>query len=326
MNLIPLRGKRLKCLLSPMGASLVELKVLTRCGDWRQVLLSPLSHREGIPEPALAGCTVAPCCGRVRDAEMTLAGKTYRLDANEGSNHLHGGFRSASGLRWSVIQSDARAARFALDLPDGEGGYPGNRRLEVSYIIEEDALTVGLSAATDALSWFCMTNHAYWDLTGRFDGSAMDQRLTVPASRAVFNDDRHLPESIRAVEGTPFDFRAPVSPAEMMARFPDHPQIKIARGFNNALLIDPDAPHAARLSAPDGSLSMTLDTDYPALVFYSGGFLGKETLLPTGPAVLGAALALEAQSPPDPFHLPGVAPELLRPGEHFRRFIRWRFE
>ena len=325
MNLIPLQSARLRCLFSPIGAALVEMNVLTRNKEWRQVALSPLAHRAGVPAPACAGCTVAPCCGRVRGAEMTLNGKSYALDANEGANHIHGGFRGASGRAWELVERGDTSVAFALELPDGEGGYPGNRRLEVRYSLEGDALTTRYAAVTDATSWLCMTNHAYWDLTGRFDGSAMDQLLQVNASRAVFNDDHHLPEAIRDVDGTPFDFRRPVSPADVMRAFPDHPQLRIARGFNNALLLDHDAPCAARLCAPDGSLAMTLTTDYPALVFYSGGFLNDKIALPTGPAVPGAALALEAQTPPDPFHLPGIEPELIQPGVKWEHFIRWGF-
>lgn len=323
--LITLRNDSICCVLSSLGASLVGLTYLGPGGS-RQVALSPVSHRTGGEDPSLAGRTVGPCCGRVRDARMFLNGREYLLDANENGNHLHGGIRGAAVRHWKLLESNARHAGFALALPDGEGGYPGNRRIRVDYALEDDALSVRYSAATDASSWLCLTNHAYWDLSGRFDGTAMEQALEIPASRAVFNDEHHLPVSIRAVDGTPFDFRVPASPASMMARHPGHPQLAIARGFNNALLLDKDAPFAARLTAPDESLRMTMETDYPALVFYSGGFLGQDTMLEGGPAVPGAALALEAQSLPDPFHLPGAIPEPFLPGIPWSHFIRWRFE
>lgn len=323
---IPLASGRLRGAFSPVGASLASLEYKMKGGAWRPVALSPLAHRTGESEPALAGRTVGPCCGRVRGAEMALGDRTCPLDANENGNHLHGGFRGVANRRWEVVSADDSGVCFALTLPDGEGGYPGNRRLEVCYKMEDDALTVRYSAVTDAPSWLCLTNHAYWDLTGRFDGSAMEQLLQIPAGRAVFNDGEHLPVAIRPVDGTPFDFRSPTSPAEQMRRFPDHPQLAIAKGFNNALLPDDGAPFAARLSAPDGSIAMTMTTDYPALVFYSGGFLGGDTVLEGGAAVPGAALALEAQTPPDPFHLPGVEPEPFLPGAPWRHFIRWAFE
>ena len=325
MELLTLRSSLLCCALSPVGAALADVTVNVG-GAPRHAALSPLAHRTGGENTARAGCTVGPCCGRVRGAEIELEGRALRLDANEGENHLHGGFRGVAGRAWDVAEADGAHATFTLTLPDGEGGYPGNRRLEARYELEGDELTVRYAATSDATTWLCLTNHVYWDLTGRFDGSAMAQALEIPAGRAVFNDDRHLPVEIRPVAGTPFDFRAPVSPAAMMARYPDHPQLAIARGFNNALLLDGDAPFAARLTAPDGSLSMTLQTDQPAVVFYSGGFLGANTPLAGGPAVPGAALALEAQTLPDPFHLPGAEPELLRPGATWRRYIRWRFE
>ena len=319
---IILKTDRLTGHFSPLGASLVALKVLTEEGRWRDVAMSPLP---GSKKFASAGRTIGPCCGRVRGAVITIEGTPRALDANENGNHLHGGFQGVSDQRWEILEIGDTRVRFGLSLPDGLGGYPGNRRVEALYVLEENALSVSYSATTDAATWICMTNHAYWDLTDRFDGSAMNQRLQIPADRAVFNDTQHLPQTIESVEGTPFDFRTPTAPAEMLRRFPDHPQLAIARGFNNALIFEESAPFAARLTAPDGSLSMTMTTDFPALIFYSGGFLSADTLLPTGPAVPGAALALEAQTPPDPFHLEGVEPELTHPGETWSHFIRWEF-
>ena len=69
------------------------------------------------------------------------------------------------------------------------------------------------------------------------------------------------------------------------------------------------------------------DRTCDAIVLYSGGFLGADTALltPPGAASPGCAVALEAQGLPDPFHLPGASPDILRPGETWRHWIAWHF-
>lgn len=327
--LLSLEGEGLRCVLSPAGAAIVSLSARAG-GRWLPVALTPRSHFSGESDPSLAGRIIAPCCGRVRAGEAIIGGARVTLEQNEGSNHLHGGFHSAALLRWHSEQRSASQARFTLALPDDLGGYPGNRRLTADYCLEGNSLTLRCRAVTDRPTWLDMTNHVYWDLSGRFDGSAMEQELHVSAARYVRNDAAHLPVSICPVQGTAFDFTSPVSPGEMMRRFPQEEQLAIARGFNNALLLEPSLQKkngfAARLISHKTGIQMTMQTDQPTVVFYSGGFLGAQTPLAHGHCVPGCALALEAQGLPDPFHLPGHAPAMLLPGSTWERVISWRFE
>lgn len=321
----------LRCTLCADGASIVSVGVKNADGAFVDVALSPDSFYKGSVDPSLAGRTIGPCCGRVRGGEAAIDGHSLRLTRNEGVNHLHGGPGGCAWQRWTVAASGPDRVRFALTLPDGLDGYPGNRRLCAEYAVEGDALSVAYTATTDAPTWIDMTNHVYWDLGGRFDGSAMRQTLELAARRVVKNDGAHLPVGIKDADGA-FDFTAPCALSDRRDAHPGDAQLQIALGYNNAFLLDPalvqSKGFAARLTAPDGGLRMTMTTDQPAIVLYSGGFLGDDTTLHTAPGVAspGCAIALEAQGLPDPFHLPGAGAVPLHPGETWRRTIRWRFE
>ena len=304
--------------LCDLGASVTSVRV-----SGREVALSPQDFDTGPADPSLAGRAVGPCCGRVRNGKIDLNGNVIQLDQNEGPNHLHGGTHGASFQRWRAEDRSPTSVRFALDLPHGLDGYPGNRHLTAKYSVSENTLRAVFSVVTDRPTWAGMTSHLYWDLTGRFDGAAMGQLLEISANKVVMNDGNHMPVSVTDAAG-PFDFTVPAAPADKMRHFPDEPQYRIARGFNNAFLLNRERAFAARLTG-DG-LRMTLHTDQPAIVFYSGGFLGPETRLETGPASPGCALALEAQSVPDPFHLPGQVPEITTPERPWRGEIIWTFE
>ena len=321
----------IKCALCDMGASIAGVRARNARGEFTEIALPVASLEAGECDPSLAGRTIGPCCGRVRMGEIFIDGKAIQLTQNEGRSHLHGGNDGCAARRWAAEAVSPTRVRFSLKLPDGLDGYPGNRQLFAEYSVEDDTLRVVYSADTDAATWLDLTNHVYWDLGGRFDGSAMAQTLEIAASKVVHNDAAHLPVAIMDVDDA-MDFSIPCTLSGKLTTYLDHPQLKNALGFNNAYLIDPARARsmgcAARLASPYSGIRMTMTTDQPAIVLYSGGYLGPDTRLnpPFGSASPSCAIALEAQGLPDPFHLPGARPALLMPGETYRREIRWRFD
>lgn len=321
----------IRCTLCDLGASIAGVAVRDRRGALIEVALPCDSFYSERPGRYSAGRTIGPCCGRVKDGEAFIDGRRCALTQNEGRNHLHGGVNGCAGQRWTVQAYDSASVRFALTLPDGLDGYPGNRVLSAEYRVDENALYVVYSATTDAATWLDMTNHVYWDLGGRFDGSAMDQSLELASSKVVFNDASHLPTAIVDVDSA-FDFASPCTLSEKLREHSAHPQLINARGFNNAYVLDPDSVRsrgfAARLYSPASGIRMTMTTDQPAIILYSGGYLNDHTRLRLAPGAAspGCAVALEAQGLPDPFHLPGAAAGILNRGEQYRREICWRFD
>lgn len=329
--ILEIRSSGIRCALCAAGASIAAVRVPDAAGRFTDVALPARSLLAGESDPSLAGRTVGPCCGRVRDGEAIINGSRLQLTRNEGRNHLHGGANGCATRRWTVLEAAPDRVRFGLALPDGLDGYPGNRALTAEYAAEGSALRVVYTVITDAPTWIDLTNHVYWDLGGRFDGSAMDQVLAIAASRVVFNDASHLPVAIVPADAA-MDFTAPSTLSGKLAAHPGHPQLRNALGFNNAYVLDPALEKslgcAARLFSPHSGIRMAMTTDQPAVVLYSGGYLDAATQLAAAPGAAspGCAIALEAQGLPDPFHLPGAQAAPLVPGETYRRAIAWRFE
>lgn len=321
-NLWQIENDEIQCTLSDLGAAIEAVRVRDGAGRMIPVALSREVFHPGQANCGMAGRTIGPCCGRVAGGEIEIDGRRLRLTANEGPNHIHGGPGGAGNRTWRGERLCPTRVRFSLTLPDGLDGYPGNRQIEAEYALAGRALRVRYTAVTDKPTWLGLTNHVYWDLSGRFNGAALDQRLQIAAEKVVFNGPGHLPQAVRPAEG-PFDFRAPRSLRAGMGVDPTHAQLALGRGYNNAFLLDSALSEgmgcAARLACPESGLGMRLRTNQPALVLYSGGFLG-------GGATPGCAVAMEAQHVPDPFHLPGQQPAILRPGETYLCEIEWDFE
>ncbi|MBQ9198317.1 MAG: galactose mutarotase [Clostridia bacterium] len=320
-----IHSDQIRCSLSALGASIVSVQVKDKNGQWIDVAMSPKNFQTGDPDPSLAGRTIAPCCGRVRDGKIVINEKEYQLALNDGLNHIHGGPHGAAWQVWREEVISKSTCRFSLTLPDGLDGYPGNRTLTAEYQVISNALQVRYSAVTDQATWIDMTNHVYWDLSGRFDGTALEQTLEIAADQVAINDEHHLITALVPVKDA-FDFSTPNIPATLISSFSGDQQISIAHGYNHAYALKKKRSYAARLFSRESGIRMTMYTDQPAIVFYSGGFLGKSTKLKGSFASPGCALALEAQAIPDPFHVGVESPLVLFPDQTHKREIRWEFK
>ncbi len=290
-----------------------------------------------------AGATLAPNAGRIRGSHLPVNGEDFKLSANDQKNQLHGGSHNLSAALWDTdsvtCTHDTATVTLSAFQPDGTDGYPGNRRYQVRYYLEDtNWLTVEYSAWTDRPTYINMSGHTYWNLTGDFTKPCTGQVLTIFSNNVCINDAEHLPVDIIPVAGTVFDFRdgKPLQTAGL-ADFESR-QLEIACGYNHAFLLNRSQPfrtlrnirrpqllkRAAVLTDPDSGHTMKMLTDAPALVLYSGGFLPDEIKLHGGQlSCASCAVALEAQDVPDVMHLIPGSCVLTTPEHPFHRVIRY---
>lgn len=302
--------------LSLMGAAVTSILWPCAHGNIKNIALPSCGLED------YAGATLGPVAGRLPGASLQLGDKVLPLSANDGPNTLHGGEHNLSRQRWTLTAGGEDKlcawAELACSMTHGLDGFPGERHFTARYTLSEDALTVEYSARTDRPTPVSMSNHTYWNLAGDFSADCYDQLLELRADGVLYNDAGHLPFALRPCVGTAFDFFAPLSLSGAMARAvpctsppldSDAGQLRNAHGYNNGFALTPCAPFAARLTNLRSGLRMTMTTNQPYLVVYSGGYL----------PVPGCALALEAQGKP------GAVTPLLEPGNVYRRFIRFSF-
>lgn len=317
--------------LMNFGATVVFVEAPDRAGNIKNIALS-LERFEGYSEGGtFAGETLGPVAGRIRDGLLPIAGQEYRLPQNESGNTLHSGPENLSRAFWNVTRTfcEDRTAGVVFEQrrQDGEDSFPGDRSFSVCYTLtEEDTLQIRYQASTSKTTWINLSSHLYWNLTGNFTAPGDSQLLQIRADRVLFNNGMHLPVSCESVKGTPFDFQTPCSVASAVSRNAGHEQLLNARGYNNAYLLSGDSGRAAELTDPVSGRSLTVETDYPSLVFYSGGYLGDAGFTPDRQKIAaGSAYALEAQFLPDAPHLQGDGAPFLRPGDTYQKTISFHF-
>ena len=158
------------------------------------------------------GATVGRVANRIGNASFSLNGKTYQLDANEGTNSLHGGFNGYDKRIWETIEFDAKGQKitFMLKSPSGDQGYPGNLELKVTYeVTDKDEILTTYEAKSDQDTLCNPTNHSFFNLNGSGNSDIENNILRIDADKYLPIDEKMLPNGEGAnVEGTPFDFRS----------------------------------------------------------------------------------------------------------------------
>lgn len=300
------------------GGAVVSIKAPDRRGEFADVALGFETLEEYVKNPRYFGGLIGRHANRIGLGRFSLDGVEYQLTQNNGVNHLHGGTKGFDKRVWTATDEISNgSALLYLDYlsVDGEEGYPGNVRAEVTYTLSsEDELEINYEATTDRDTIVNLTNHAYFNLAG--GGDVLGHQLTLHADAFTPVSKELIPTGeIASVENTVMDFCR------------DRP---IATGGydHNFVLKDYDGSlrAAARLYEPNSGRVLEIFTTEPGIQFYSGNFLDGSLIGKGGVAYEQyAGLCLEPQHFPDAPNHANFPSTTLCPGEVYRHRSSYRF-
>lgn len=306
MRVFTLETAGIRARILDYGATLIDLLVADRHGRMGDVVLGfdDVERYRG-PHPYFGG-TIGRYANRIAGGRFTLEGKAYRLNCNDGANHLHGGRIGFDRLPWKASHSGNRL-ELTYRSPDGEEGYPGTLDVAVRYSVQASGLRIDYLATTDRPTVVNLTNHSYFNLAGH--GTIHDHVLRIGAGRYLPVDDYLIPTGeVADVAGTDFDFRSPKALREP--------------AFDHTFVLDGDV----EVSEPSSGRAMRIATSQPGIQFYSGNLLDGEVTGKGGTRyVRHAALCLEPQHYPDSPNRPRFPSTVLKPGMLYRQFTVYSF-
>src|SRR3954452_22391680 len=200
------------------GAIITSIKVPDRAGKIADVVLGFDSPEQywAEPTPPYFGAVVGRYGNRIAKGKFTVDGKAYSLAINNAPNSLHGGNKGFDKQVWDVTTKegpDGSSAIFSRVSPDGEEGFPGALKAQVTYTLNDsNQLTVKYHATTDKATPVNLTQHSYFNLAGEGSGDILGHELLLNADRYTPVDATLIPTGeLAPVEGTPFDFRQPTA-------------------------------------------------------------------------------------------------------------------
>jgi aldose 1-epimerase len=284
------------------------------------------------------GAIIGRYANRIANGMFLLNGAWYTLDANNGSNSLHGGFEGFDRKVWAgrpVQTAQTAGVGLTYTSKAGEGctptapdyfgctGYPGTVQVKVVYTLDNaNELKLDYTATTDQTTVINLTNHAYWNLAGEGSGTIDDHRLRLNADHYTPVDPTLIPVgAIDPVAYTPMDFTRFHAIGERIRD--DDPQLRIAGGYDHNWVLNKPrgatSPSvAAQLVHPPSGRQLTIRTTEPGIQFYSGNFLDGTLYGTSGrPYRRGDGLALETQHYPDSPNHPNFPSTVLNPGETY---------
>ncbi len=275
------------------GATLQYLRVPARDGTTVDVVLGYDTLDEYISRPGRMGATMGRFTNRIANARFTLKGVEYRLTANRGAHHIHGGNRGFDKRLWTVMEYGDDYVRLGIRSPDGEEGYPGNLCVEVVYRLTGDSLKIEYLAQSDMDTILNLTNHSYFNLNGK--GTVDDHVVTINADGYTPTDSEGIPTGeIADVQGTRYNLARPKAMRDVF---------RIGGIDNNYILRDKS--YAAQVRSESSGIQMTVYTDYPAIQIYTGDNLRTDLVGKNGqPIPKHGGMCFETQFCPDtPNHL-----------------------
>ena len=265
----------------------MSLLVPDKDGRRADVVVGFETPEEYAANPRYLGAIVGRYANRIANAQFTLDGRTYRLAANHGPHHLHGGVTGFDKRVWHAARgADSLELRYLS--PDGEEGYPGNLDVRVTYrLTDDDELIVEYRATTDKPTPVNLTQHTYFNLGG--DDDARGHMVQIDADAITAVDEQLIPTGVLApVAGTDFDFRKPMTIGARRGGNYDH----------NFVL-----KGGVRVVDPKSGRTLDMHTTEPGMQLYTGYARG---------------VCLETQHFPDSPNQPSFPSTILRPGTEYR--------
>ena len=313
-----------------LGGVIQRVFAPDRHGRVADVALGYDSLGSYLANPSYLGALIGRCANRIGNGRVDIDGVTYLLSRNRGRETLHGGDGGFHQALWKVEAAALDRLHLSLESPDGDQGFPGALRVDATYSLSaESGLRLDFEATTSRPTIVNLTSHAYWNLAGDGMGDVLDHELQVEADAFTPVNERFLPTGeIRAVDGTPFDFRAAAPLREHVADLSDA-LIALAGGVDHNFVLRGDPGRslalAARLSEPASGRVLEVFTNEPGLQVYTGnGMENGPAGKPGRPYTRWGGVALETQHFPDAPHQAAFPSILLRPGEVFRSSTAFR--
>jgi aldose 1-epimerase len=317
----------IKAKITNYGGIVVSLEVPDSNGKFADVILGYDKLGGYIKNNSpYFGAIIGRYANRIGKAKFTLNGVEYKLAANNGENHLHGGIKGFDKVVWDaneVKTKDEVGLKLTYMSKGGEEGYPGNLVCIVTYTLtKNDELKISYEAFTDKPTVVNLTNHAYWNLAGQGTSDILGHELMLNADKYTPVDKGLIPTGeIKNVKDSPMDFTKAMTIGSRIDKVEggyDHNYVLKSGGGTLAL--------CARVYEPKSGRVMEVYTTEPGIQLYTGNFLDGSIIGKAGKVYKKYyGFCLETQHFPDSPNKPKFPSVVLNAGDKYTTVTVYKF-
>ena len=315
----------ISCEIINYGGIVISLNVPDKNGKVEDVIIGFDTLSGFLQDTSYINALIGRVGNRIGNSRFELDGKLYKLPANEGKNHLHGGIKGFHKVLWDAESID-RAGEIGVKLTHYskhmEVGYPGNLQVEVQMLLNnQNEIKIVYAAKTDATTHVNLTHHGYYNLSGG-KRDIRDHVLKLYASQYTETDESQIATGrILPVKGTDLDYTIPVKIGERIDR---------TGGYDLNYVLDKkpgEISLAAEVYDAGSGRVMKVYTDQPGVQLYTsthfnGTVIGKKGMK----HIQYYAFCLEAQHYPDSPNKPQFPSTVLKPGGVYHQTTIYKFE
>lgn len=281
------------------------------------------------------GAPIGRYSNRISDAKFVLNGKEYRLDQNDSTNCLHGGFLRYNCCMYNVECKEGQEEDkiiFSRHSPDGEQGFPGNLDYSVTYTLDNDnGLMIGYNAVCDADTIVNFTNHSYFNLGkgGHRCADVLDQEVQIEADYYTPVNDILVPTGeLKELAGTALDFREFKKLRDGIGKEDAYGNVVTGYDYNFVLRGDgkQGLRKAAQFQCKETGRLMEVYTCEPGLQIYTANDLDIDGCKDGAHYGHFCGACFESQNFPNAVNTEGFPDAVLKAGEKFESSTLFRFK
>ena len=321
--------KGMQAAVTNIGAVLVKLLVPDAKGTLDDLVLGFDHGEDYYQNGSFFGAVVGPNANRIGGASFEIDGVKYQLAVNDGPNNLHSDYEKGYHKAIWDAQVGENSVCFSLKDTDGNMGFPGNKKVQITYTLDENnGLELHYHASSDKKTVLNLTNHTYFNLDGHMSGSIEGHELTLNCSKYTPVVPGAIPTGEQApVAGTFMDFTQP----KVIGKEINEPwsQLVMTKGYDHNWIIDGadgSLRQFAMVKGPKSGRVMKAYTTLPGVQFYAGNCIapvkGKDGA-EYGPRM---GLCLETQYYPDTVHQPDFPSCIFGGDREYDSVTVYRFE
>jgi len=315
------------------GGVITEIITPDKSGNYENIVLKFDDYKDYEINQPFLGAIVGRVAGRIKDAKFTINGTQYLLEKNDGNNSLHGGKFGFSHQIWDVIEYiDDENATFKLTYfsKDGEGGFPGNICMEVTYNLTKDGkLIINYRGSSDRDTILNPTNHTYFNLSGDAKNTIENHYLKIKSDAFIELNEELIPTGkLLNVENITFDFRKFGLISDGIKG--NHVQnVIVGNGYDHGFILNKslnDEESDISIYDPISGRELKIQTDSKSVVVYTSNSMDESFKVNNRNSEKYLGICFETQIEPDAISNPNFSNCILKKGEKFSSTTRFTFD
>lgn len=322
ISVITMKNKYLILKITNIGCAIISIFTKDRNNKFTDVVLGYDDINLYKSQDKYIGAVIGRCANRISNGHFTLNSKQYNLDKNNISNHLHGGIIGFDKKIFDYTINDNEIL-FCYISPDGEEGYPGKMKLQVSYKLVDNSLIIKYVATSDKDTISNFTNHTYFNLSGnRFP--IYNHYLSIKSDYyGEIDKNGMVTGKLMPVYNTVFDFNKEKQIKEGLLSGDE--QICLGNGYDHAFIIS-EKNDQIILYEKESGIRLSVSTSMPCVQLYTGNYLCGDCEGKNGWFYnKNDGICLETQYFPNSINN-NIDNVVLRKGEVYNHFTKWTFD